>query len=330
MAEDAKGIGQEEERTGNLIVQNWFDQLELTLRSEASLAGLLEHGTLIGSAREFFATRMLKSILPPTVHIGTGRVIGGKGVSKQVDIVLYDPRCPLLEVQPGVGMYFVEGVIATMEIKSKLNHGKLKDALDNCKSVTDVGVAVRSREALDRRAAALIQRKKLPPKCAEDAVKWSLTPRTYIFSFSTDMTTQSIMDATNEWYGANGQCRTSFFPSLPAVIATQGTIGLMNDDWFMIDPGEDIREVMRNEQGEDARVVMGIWETQRQFGWLALRLLHDVNDRLGLPHEAMGAKLAIDSYLPAMDYFNEDCEGTLGRFIVWDRKTHEAAHGACG
>jgi hypothetical protein len=88
----------------------------------------------------------------------------------------------------------------------------------------------------------------------------------------------------------------------------------LSDDWMVIDPGEDVREIMLKEQGADARVVMGFWEAPRQFGWLAMRLLHDVNRRLGLPHAGTGATFSIDGYLPAADYYAEDFEGRLAHF----------------
>jgi hypothetical protein len=91
---------------------------------------------MVGSAREFFVSRVLRGVLPPIIHVGAGRVVGISGMSKQIDIVLYDSRCPLLETQPGFGLFFMEGVIATIEVKSTLTRETLRLALDNCASVT--------------------------------------------------------------------------------------------------------------------------------------------------------------------------------------------------
>lgn len=126
-------------KAGSEFVHQWLDQKELTIKSEAKQAGFLGHGTMVGSAREFLVSNVLRSILPPTVHVCSGRIIGSTKVSKQIDIILYDSRCPMMEFQPGNGVYFSEGVIGTIEVKSQLDRKNLKDALNNCASVFDEG-----------------------------------------------------------------------------------------------------------------------------------------------------------------------------------------------
>jgi len=102
-------------------VQQWFDHFEITLSHEAKQAGLLEHSSLVGSAREFIVKRVLQSILPPIVHIGSGKVLDFHGKrSRQIDIIVFDSRFPVFEIQSGIGIYPLEGVIATIEVKSTL------------------------------------------------------------------------------------------------------------------------------------------------------------------------------------------------------------------
>src|SRR5205823_4640495 len=99
-------------------IQTWFDRLETTLETEAKQAGLLEHSTMVGSAREFLVKRVLRSILPPLLHIGSGKIIDATGrSSNQVDIILYDSRFPVFEIESGVGLYPIEGVLGTIEVK---------------------------------------------------------------------------------------------------------------------------------------------------------------------------------------------------------------------
>jgi hypothetical protein len=303
---------------GSAIVRQWFDQLEVTLKDEARLAGLLGHGSMVGNAREFFVSRVLRSILPPMVHIGSGRVIGGsEAISNQIDVILYDSRFPVLEIQPGVGVYYAEGVIGTVEVKSKLTHKKLADALENCKSVMDLSAHVHSTEALDMLALKLMREDGLSPEAAEDAVHWSLTPRTYIFSFTTEMSAESVRDAVNKWYKTHIGGRTAFYPGLPTIIVTEGVVGLLNDKCMVIDPGEKVRADMLSQFGPDARVVMAFWAAQRQFGWLALRLIHDVNERLGSTRADSGVTLAVDAYAPVRAYHQEDLREEMAHYIVW-------------
>jgi len=144
--------------TEPFVFRQWLDQLESVLLKEAELAGLLSHPTMVGSGREFFIRRVLGSILPPSVHIGSGRVISADHPqgSRQVDIIIYDPRFPVLEVEKGVGLYFVEGVIATIEVKSVLNSERLREALENCESVMSVGSHV-DMDDLNKYAHRLFQ-----------------------------------------------------------------------------------------------------------------------------------------------------------------------------
>jgi len=46
-------------------VQEWFDHFEITLGHEAEQAGLLEHSSLVGSAREFIVKRVRSIHLAP-------------------------------------------------------------------------------------------------------------------------------------------------------------------------------------------------------------------------------------------------------------------------
>lgn len=78
------------------------------------MGGLLDHAPTIGPVREFLVRRVLKTILPTSVHIGSGKVIDHQGKSsKQIDIIIYDPRFPMMNLDGG-GLYFVEGVLATI------------------------------------------------------------------------------------------------------------------------------------------------------------------------------------------------------------------------
>lgn len=144
-------------------MKRWFDELEKVLAAEARLAGLLEHGTMTGSAREFFVQRVLRSVLPPALHIGTGRVISASGeTSKQIDVVIYDPQFPLMEAQPGQGLYLREGTMAAIEVKSELNRERTEEALENCLS-TGLG-------------------------------------QTYIFGFTGDATAATVSSRVEQWW----------------------------------------------------------------------------------------------------------------------------------
>jgi hypothetical protein len=98
-----------------------------------------DHGEIIGKAREFFVSEILRRFLPQALHVGSGQIVDTKGVlSKQIDIVIYRHDIPMLSSLASTNLYFVEGVIANLEVKSRLDSTEMQAALDNCRSVKDL------------------------------------------------------------------------------------------------------------------------------------------------------------------------------------------------
>src|SRR5262249_18853317 len=162
----------------------WFDKLEEVLAAEAQLAGLLGHGTMIGDAREFLISKVLRSFLPSSVHIGRGRIIDSEGgISSQIDIVIYDPRFPVLSTEGGGSLYFVKGVIGAIEVKSTIDSEKLVSALDNCHSVMALSPHGASLEEMDRFTSMLCKEQGLTPLQGAQAAMEQMCPRTYIFGY---------------------------------------------------------------------------------------------------------------------------------------------------
>jgi hypothetical protein len=302
----------------------WFDQLEVVLKEEAELAGLLGHNGMVGTAREFFARRVLRSILPPAVHIGSGRVIGDNEgeQSKQIDVILYDSRWPFLEVAQGVGLYFVSGVIATIEVKSTLTKRELNGALENCLSVMKITHPVNKADAM-RRRTEIAAGPHLSIGDAQAVLNWELTPRTYIFAFKTKMNCIAIGGAVAKWYDARGESATPFQPFLPRLIAAPGTVAIQDDGWLRHDLGEESKEKIRRQHGPRARAVMIPYPTKRHFGWLAFHLIHTVHERLGPVYAAGNVRMPIDEYLPVGPFSNELKDGETDA-IVWSGKSSSA------
>jgi hypothetical protein len=173
------------EKTGKNIVKHWFDRMEQVLHHEAELAGLFEHGVSTGTAREFLVSRVLRSFLPSFVHLGSGQIFSAAaGMSNQIDVIVYDPRMPFLEVSPGLGLYMLEGVIATVEVKSKLFRTGLVEALDNSLSVLLLTnhLKVQDDDPIKAGVEELRTFQKDEPD-PEGKVMASLMPRTYVFGY---------------------------------------------------------------------------------------------------------------------------------------------------
>jgi hypothetical protein len=302
------------------ILKQWFDELERALTQEAQAVGLLSQSSLVGAAREFFVKRVLASVLPPSVHIGTGQIVGSDDTlrSKQIDIIIYDPRYPLLESHDGIGLYFVEGVIAAIEVKSTLTKTHLRAALDNAVSAMEIRGHVESVDDLNRRAQRLMATG-LPAPEAQEAVKWALTPWTYVFAFNTSMKPHTVSKAVDNWYTGRGQSEHPRCPHLPRVIAAPKVVALQHDGWVKIDPGDDVTRRIETKHGPRARCVMGVWPSAHHFGWIALHLMHAVHDRLGCLHFAEQVRRPLDQYLrpTATAYFEESMKGKRAHYIVW-------------
>ena len=94
---------------------------------------------LVGSAIEKPVRRLLSSVLPRGLSIGTGCVVGSYGkTSRQMVIVLYERDiCPVYCVNdtPEATYFPCEGVVAVGEVKAAINGPKLDDSFDKIESV---------------------------------------------------------------------------------------------------------------------------------------------------------------------------------------------------
>lgn len=277
---------------------NWFDRQETVLAEEAKLAGLLSHNTTIGQAREFLISRFLKSILPPAIHFGTGKIIDSSGnYSKQIDIIIYDPRFPILEIAGG-GLYLVEGVIAAIEVKSTINSEQLTLALDNCKSVLSLKPEGEDPEERDARIA--FYRDRNNNMSNDDAVNrfiYNFLPETYIFGFTSDLTCETTFNNIHGWWNDINEPKSPKNPYLPKMIVTGNSVGISNDGFLTInidDPTNDI----------DNQIFFHFFETDLRFRWLALHIVNKVSSRLGIKSYGLGGTITyrITGYFPMEEY----------------------------
>ena len=97
----------------------------------AKALGHLDHDGVKGWLREVLMRDLLRPFLPPTIGMGHGIVIDSYGSqSPQQDLVLFSHETiPSLLVDEECGLFPVESVLFTVEIKSTLTSTTLKDAL---------------------------------------------------------------------------------------------------------------------------------------------------------------------------------------------------------
>lgn len=299
----------------------WFDHFETTMGHEAEQAGLLEHSSIVGSAREFIVKRVLRSILPPIIHIGTGKVVDLHGKkSRQIDIIVYDSRFPVFEIQSGIGIYLLEGVIATIEVKSTLTKKSLFEALDNTLSILQLTPGLVSTTASRWMARAkTIEAEGYSRKEARRKAGFEFMPATYVFSFTSKFRAKGLCNNVDKWFCAEGKPVLSddHCAVLPRVVACGSSLGLLNDGLTRIDPDKNVIAEWSKEHSEPNHMMI-FWDTKRRLGWLMIHLLHTVCSRIGLSHAVSGAEYGIDQHLPIDDYYNNDIKGKLAWYGLWE------------
>ncbi len=311
------------------FVREWIDNLERGIENDALRAGLLEHGTLVGLTREFIIKRFLKTILPPIVRICTGKIVDSQGrKSKQIDIILYDARFPVFEMESGIGMYPIEGVIATIEVKSTLNKSSFREALENAESVINLSPHMKETIQFRRRVEKYKNDLKIISMEAQRRASYEFIPATYMFSFKSRLGKKGLSKNVDEWFNeksqpsvSNEQCAV-----LPRIIIAGKTIGLLDDGYILLDPGKGIKERWIKEHGPNTRPLMSFWSTKQRFGIMASHILYTITNRLKIEHGSLGVVYAIENYLPIMEYFLADMKGKEAYHNCWKENKNMAVN----
>lgn len=277
----------------NKVMVDWLDGLEATLEKEAMVAGLLEHGATIGQAREFLVTRMLRTILPSSVHIGTGKVIDSNGnSSKQIDIIIYDPRFALMKLEGG-GLYFAEGVLAAIEIKSTMTQKELTASLENSRSVLELNIRGEHEEEATRQIAFYQAKGNLTTEDAQHRFWYRFHPATYVFSFKSKLSQGATMKHLTNWWESFNYRNSRYFPLLPRVITAGHTVCLTNDGRMDVSSQHGIEHVVT------------AFKARLRFRWLAIHLMDTVSQRLGQRNFGENFTYRITDYYPFEEYLKD-------------------------
>lgn len=194
---------------GSPRFEAWAEAVSELLSAFFSLSSeTTDHGATLGAAREVFVSHVLRRLLPESVHIGSGQVVDQDGeYSKQLDVVIYRPDMPRLSSLAETALYFAEGVIAGVEVKSSLDKERLYSALSN-------GLSVKERFSNDTGLDG-----------------WALSkavPSTYVFGYRGYRKRADCVRAVlREWARKS---RIEEVSQLPDVIATEGLVVIKNDD----------------------------------------------------------------------------------------------------
>lgn len=87
----------------------------------------MTHNGLKGEIREIVLRDLLRPLLPADVGVGMGEIVSATGqTSRQQDVVLYDRLIlPPILFEQSVGVFPIESVLFSIEVKSKLTNAEL-------------------------------------------------------------------------------------------------------------------------------------------------------------------------------------------------------------
>lgn len=109
---------------------------------QARAASAFTHQGVKGTVLEILIGGLFKPLLPSDIGVGTGQIIDAYNspMSGQIDIILYDKSIlPPVLIDERTGIFPVESVLYTIEVKTTLNASELSSAHESAKKITTFG-----------------------------------------------------------------------------------------------------------------------------------------------------------------------------------------------
>lgn len=110
------------------------------MADQALAIGELNHKVSKGRLREIFARSILDRFLTSQFGVGSGIIVNQRGdQSFEQDVIIFDRRIlpPFLQLD-GLGIFPIEAVVATIEIKSILGNAELEKSEQNAQRLHDM------------------------------------------------------------------------------------------------------------------------------------------------------------------------------------------------
>jgi hypothetical protein len=109
------------------------------LNSQFTATKVLKHKGTLGSVREQIIKDFLTAHLPELIAVRAGQIVDSEdNYSQQQDVVLTLKSVPRLPFASGIDLIFQEGVVATIEVKTRLDTDALNGIATNIKSVREL------------------------------------------------------------------------------------------------------------------------------------------------------------------------------------------------
>jgi len=217
------------------ILTKWSDSLHGFFSSAGGIVkSITNHNLLLGDAREKFIRDVLSNFLPNTVHVGTGIVIDSENnYSNQIDVIIYRHDFPIFRTLGDSDVYLIEGVIATIEVKSTLNAESMSDALENCESINKLNLSVKE-ESLNCFANNIFNSQFSDLELSQKMhILQQLQPLTFIYGY------KGYKSKFNDF--SNSIKKNFYNPAfLPEVIVSEGCVAVKNfENKFKLNDSEE-------------------------------------------------------------------------------------------
>jgi hypothetical protein len=166
-------------------------------RASANSSKAIDHRLFQGRYREIIVNDLLRPFLNPRYKLVTGKIIDQYGnQSKQIDIIIYDEQItPPILLNTFEGIIPCHSVLATIEVKSKLNATSLREAIENARSVKLLKYDYDKIPLSGEKGFEMLFRSKLIDKLPDDTTKTLLkdalfrisSPACYVIALDSDL-----------------------------------------------------------------------------------------------------------------------------------------------
>ena len=280
-------------------IDDWIQSISEMIKISYKVgAAVTDHYSILGDARESFIRDILEKFLPSSIAIGSGQIIdqyGGR--SKQIDIIIYRREFPILKTFGAADVYLIEGVLATIEVKSMLDKDNLIMALENSKSVKKLEPKFAHSSLVHGFQSYFNKNHELELEEFEYfSFKQMVSPETYIFAYMGQQLT-TTKEHIESWFSCeNGAMSNSYY--LPEAISTNN-VAVVKDLNGIVIPKEDLNS-------------MAIKNDDHSIRFIINQLLEQVMRRIGSPQYA-STMLQYDilGYSLTEEGIDDDWEGFL-------------------
>lgn len=120
----------------NTIYRSLFVSRVAAAIGAAKAVAVVTHSGVKGTIREILLRELFRPLLPADIGVGTGLIATNQGdLSPQQDVVIYDKRILPPVLFENIGIFPIESVLATVEVKTTLTAAELVSAYNNAATI---------------------------------------------------------------------------------------------------------------------------------------------------------------------------------------------------